>query len=94
MLRAAVLAFATSGCSFAFTRNPPPPCTPSPVAPIADTAVAVVAAIGAVYFATGGDDDAKIGVAVEGGLALGFAASAYTGFRRVQRCRDAKAIAR
>jgi hypothetical protein len=83
-MRAAVLAFVTTGCSFAFTSNPPPPCSASSVAPIADTAVATLAAIGAIYFLA---EDETIGVAVESGLVLGFGAGAVTGFRRVGRCR-------
>lgn len=90
-MRAVVLAFVATGCSFAFTSNPPAPCNTSSVAPIADTAVAVLAAIGIVYFATSDDDNATIGIVVESGLALGFGASAYTGYSRVSRCRDAKA---
>ena len=84
---------AVSGCSFAFTANPPPPCSTSPVAPIADTATAVVSALGAIYIATGDGDNAKATAAVVGVIALGSAASAYMGYRRVSRCRDAKAIA-
>ena len=84
-MRAAVLALTvTTGCSFVFTSNPPPPCNRSSVAPIADTAVATLAAIGAVYFAA---TDETIGAAIEGGMTLAFAASAYTGFQRVGRCR-------
>jgi hypothetical protein len=83
-MRAAVLALTVTGCSFAFTSNPPPPCNRSSIAPIADTAVATLAAIGTVYFAA---TDEPIGAAIEGGMTLAFAASAYTGFRRVGRCR-------
>ena len=90
-MRAVVLAFVATGCSFVFTGNPPPPCSTSSVAPVADTAIAVLAAIGIVYFATSDDDNATIGVVVESGITLGFGASAYTGFSRVARCRDAKA---
>ena len=84
-MRAAVLTLVT-GCSVAFTSNPPPPCNRSSVAPIADTAIATVAAIGAAYFA---GDDNTLGVVVESGLAVGFATSAYVGYRRVGRCRAA-----
>ena len=87
-----------SGCSFVLTRNPNPPpaapnCPSSPLGPIADTAVAVVAAIGIVYFATSDDDNANVGIAVETALTVGFGSSAYIGYRRVGRCRDAKALA-
>lgn len=82
-MRAALLVL-LSGCSIGFTQNPPPPCSTSSVAPIADTAVATIAAIGAAYFA---GEDNTVGVMVEGGLAVGFAASAYVGYRRVGRCR-------
>jgi len=89
-MRAGVLVLAVAtGCSFVFTSKPPPPCTTSSVGPIADTAIAVVAALGIVYFATSDDDNATLGVVVESGLALGFGASAVTGYRRVSRCRDA-----
>jgi hypothetical protein len=90
-VRAVALLLAVSGCSFAFTANPPPPCSSSAVAPIADTAAAVVAAIAAVYIAT---DDAPGTASLVGAAALGAGASAYIGHRRVGRCRDAKAGAR
>jgi predicted MFS family arabinose efflux permease len=93
VLRAVLLILAVSGCSFAFTANPPPPCNTSAVAPIADTATAVVSAIGAVYLATGDGDNATATAAAVGVIALGSAASAYIGYRRVSRCRDAKAAA-
>jgi hypothetical protein len=93
-MRAAVVLALATGCSFVRTSNPPPPCNTSSVAPIVDTAVAVVSAIGIVYFATTDDDNATLGVVVTSGLALGFGASAYTGFPRVSRCRDATAAAR
>jgi hypothetical protein len=88
MLRVAAALVLASACSFAFTNNrSPPECTRDPAAPIADTAIAVVAVVGAVYFATSDDDNATLGVIVDSGLAAGFAASAYVGFRRVTRCR-------
>ncbi len=84
---------AVSGCSFAFTANPPPPCSTSAVAPIADTATAVVATLGAIYIATGDGDNATAIAALVGVVALGSAVSAYMGYRRVSRCRDARAAA-
>jgi LPXTG-motif cell wall-anchored protein len=92
MLRAVALLLALSGCSFAFTANPPPPCSSSAVAPIADTAAAVVAGLAAVYIATGDDDN--VTAALVGVTAIGAGASAVVGYRRVGRCRDARAGAR
>jgi hypothetical protein len=88
LMRAAALAL-LGGCSFAFVDAPPPPCTTSSVAPIADVAIATIAAIGIIYFATSDGDNAELGMLVEGGLAAGFGASAYTGFQRVSRCKGA-----
>ena len=85
LLRAAVLAL-LAGCSFVFVKAPPPPCTTSAVVPIVDTAVTVLAAIGAIYVASTDADTKEIGVAVETGIAAGFATSAYVGFRRIGRC--------
>jgi hypothetical protein len=82
-MRAAVLAF-VSGCSFAFTSNPPPPCNSSSVAPIADTAAATLAAIATLYFVT---EDETLGAVVAGGFAIGFTTSAIVGYQRVGRCR-------
>ena len=83
-----------SGCSFAFTQNPPPPCSSHAYAPIADTATGVVAALAAIYIATTDDDNATATAALVGVTAVGSGASAYVGYRRVSRCRDAKAGAR
>ncbi len=94
MLRAVALMLAVSGCSFAFTQNPPPPCASHATAPIADTAAAVVAALSAIYIATTGDDNATATAGVVGTIAIGSAVSAYVGYLRVGRCRDAKAGAR
>ena len=97
MLRAVVVLALASGCSLVLTRDPQPPparagCSTSSIPPVADTAVAVVAALGAVYFATASDDDnATLGAVVEAAIAAGFGASAYAGYRRVGRCRDAQA---
>lgn len=89
MFRAVPLACAlvTGACSVVFVDAPPRPCTTSATAPVVDTAIGVLAAIGAVYFATSGRDDAVVAAAVEGTLAAGFGASAYVGFGRIARCR-------
>lgn len=84
-----------SGCSFAFVQGPPAQpaaaapvtCTRSPVAPIVDTAIAVASAIGLVYFVTEGD---RLGSGIEAALAVGFGASAITGWRRLARCERAQ----
>lgn len=82
-MRAAVLALVT-GCSFAFTSNPPPPCNASTSAPIADTAAATLAAIAMLYFAV---EDETLETAVTGGTAIAFSTSAIVGYQRVGRCR-------
>ena len=91
MLRAAVLALTVTGCSLAFTRNPPPPCATSAVAPIADIATAVVATLATIYLAT--DDETSLAIGA-GAVAAGTVTSAVIGYRRVSACRDAKAGAR
>ena len=91
MLRAVVFALTVSGCSLAFTRSPPPPCSASAVAPIADVATAVVATLATIYLAS--DDEAALAIGA-GGVAVGTATSAVIGYRRVSSCRDAKAGAR
>jgi len=85
-------ALAVGGCSAVFVDGPPRPpargsCTRSAGAPIVDTSLGVLSALGAIYFATSGRDDAVIATAVETALAAGFGTSAYVGFRRVGRCR-------
>ncbi len=88
---------AVGACSFVLVRDPParpppPPanasCTTSAIVPGFDTAVAVLSAIGAVYFLTSDDDNARVGAAVEGGLTIGFGGSAFMGWRSVGRCRS------
>jgi uncharacterized protein (DUF362 family) len=90
-MRAVVLVLALSGCSFVFTSNPPPPCNSSTAPAIVDTAAAVVAAIAAVYFVT---DDEAVATVAASATAVTYGTSAVVGFRRVARCRDAKALPR
>ena len=99
MLRS-VAFVALTGCSFALVKGPspyppPPPhpirCTTVPVAPVIDTVISAVALGGVIYFAQSDIDNASIGAAFEAMIAAGFGISAYTGWKRVSRCRAVKA---
>lgn len=95
------LTLSLSGCSFLLVRGPPPDhlalddfeCTEQRGAPSIDVLIAglgVVVAVGAA--ATAGDDsDFALAFGVGPGLAVAGLAgwSAHTGFKRVNRCREA-----
>lgn len=98
-------ALAVAGCSFVLVRDAPPPqpplpsgippappsCTDHYTVPIIDAAIATLALAGLIYFATSDDDMKEVGMAVEGGLAIGFGYSALRGRAKVKRCRAARA---
>ena len=84
-----------SGCSLLLVdappaQPPPPPaiasCTSSRIPPVIDTMITAVALGGVIYFAQRDDENAGLGAAVEGALAVGFGVSAFTGWRRTSRC--------
>jgi hypothetical protein len=100
-MRAAVLVLALSGCSFVFSK-PPPPASPQPAtwpdcstgyAPqIIDGLIAVFAVSGAVYLSQSTNrTDRTAGVAIESGIALGFGISALATIGRPAGCKRAKA---
>jgi hypothetical protein len=62
--------------------------------PVIDTVIAAVAAVGFVVVASSDGDFKPVGMIVEGGLTLGFAASALRGRGKVARCRAAMSLAR
>lgn len=97
-----VVSVALSACSLILVDGPPPTsqqqpdrpldCTKSRLVPAIDTAIAALATVGAIYFLVEGDDQQRtLGTAVEAGLAAGFGFSAYKGFTRTSRCREAVA---
>lgn len=99
-MKAALLAvvFVSSGCSWTFSRPPPPPsptrppCSPGYLAPVLDTYQAVsggAVTLAMLSLADGGDFD-TIGVLVliTGGLTALHAASASYGFKQARRCRE------
>lgn len=104
MIRAAALVTAialatSSGCSFALVKAPAtaepepttwPKCTEHYFWQVVDGAVAALALSGAVYFAQSDDQFATVGLAFEGGLAVGFGISAITGLGKTKRCRTAR----
>lgn len=98
MLRSVALV-ALAGCSLVLVKgppaHPPPPphpirCTTVPIVPVIDTLISAVTLAGALYFVQSDDENASLGFGIELALSAGFGISAYSGWRRVSRCRAVK----